>query len=97
MSKIASFKVDHTKLDRGIYVSRKDVTSMGETITTIDIRIKKPNYDMLTPECAHTIEHIGAKSYATTANGRIRSFISDLWDASQVSTSFSMATTIVCK
>lgn len=60
MKKIASFLVDHTKLDRGIYISRKDVTPCGDTITTIDIRVKKPNHDMMTPECAHTIEHIGA-------------------------------------
>lgn len=60
MKKIDSFMVDHTKLDRGIYVSRKDVTPRGDTITTIDIRVKKPNYDMMTPECVHTIEHIGA-------------------------------------
>lgn len=60
MKKIASFMVDHTRLDRGIYVSRKDITPRGDTITTIDIRVKKPNYDMMAPECAHTIEHIGA-------------------------------------
>lgn len=60
MKRIASFNVDHTKMERGIYVSRKDVTPRGDIITTIDIRVKKPNYDMLLPEASHTIEHIGA-------------------------------------
>ena len=60
MKGIASFKVDHTRLERGIYVSRKDVTPRGEVITTIDIRVKKPNHGMMQPEVSHTIEHIGA-------------------------------------
>lgn len=60
MKRIASFKVDHTRLERGIYVSRKDVTPRGEVITTIDIRVKKPNHGMIQPEVSHTIEHIGA-------------------------------------
>lgn len=60
MNKIPSFKIDHTKMDRGVYVSRKDVTPHGDVLTTIDIRVKKPNHDMMTSECVHTIEHIGA-------------------------------------
>lgn len=60
MNKIGSFKVDHTRMDRGIYVSRKDTTEHGDVLTTIDIRVKKPNHGMMNPECAHTIEHIGA-------------------------------------
>ncbi|MGV2541807.1 S-ribosylhomocysteine lyase, partial [Bacillus pumilus] len=35
MDKIPSFTIDHTRLLRGIYVSRKDVVG-GETITTFD-------------------------------------------------------------
>lgn len=58
--KIDSFKVDHTKMQPGIYVSRKDVTPHGDIITTIDIRMKRPNYSMLCPEAMHTIEHMGA-------------------------------------
>ena len=38
MEKIASFTIDHTKLLKGIYVSRKDRIG-GETATTIDIRV----------------------------------------------------------
>jgi S-ribosylhomocysteine lyase len=60
MERIASFTIDHTKLKRGIYVSRRD--SIGkETITTFDLRMKVPNHEaVLTPPAAHTIEHIGA-------------------------------------
>lgn len=60
MEKIASFKVNHNLLKQGIYVSRKD--SIGsETATTIDIRVKLPNIEpAMTPEAAHTVEHLGA-------------------------------------
>jgi S-ribosylhomocysteine lyase len=60
MEKIQSFKTDHTKMLPGIYVARKYVTPNGDTITTIDIRMKKPNYSMINPEAAHTLEHLGA-------------------------------------
>ena len=56
MERIASFSVDHTKLNKGVYISRID----GD-ITTYDIRMCKPNVDeVLDPKAAHTIEHIGA-------------------------------------
>lgn len=60
MKKIASFTIDHIKLQPGIYVSRKD--SIGnETVTTFDIRMTSPNEEpvMNTAE-VHTIEHLGA-------------------------------------
>lgn len=42
MKTIPSFTIDHIRLLRGIYVSRKD--EMGsETVTTFDIRMKEPN------------------------------------------------------
>lgn len=60
MDKIASFKVDHTKLEEGLYVSRID-NWKGVSITTFDIRMKKPNKgDYLSTTAAHTIEHLGA-------------------------------------
>ncbi len=60
MEKIASFQVDHDKLERGIYVSRIDEHSGVKTVT-FDIRMKKPNMgDYLTTTSAHTIEHLGA-------------------------------------
>ena len=56
MKKIASFTVDHTVLQKGMYISRVD----GDVVT-YDIRMKKPNNnDYLTPEQAHTIEHLFA-------------------------------------
>ena len=60
MKQIASFTVDHMKLLRGVYVSRKD--KVGEEIlTTFDIRMTRPNFEpvMNTAEI-HTIEHLGA-------------------------------------
>ncbi len=60
MEKIASFTIDHIKLERGVYVSRKD--KVGESIvTTFDIRMTSPNDEpvMNTAEI-HTIEHLGA-------------------------------------
>ncbi|MBR6801770.1 MAG: S-ribosylhomocysteine lyase [Eubacteriaceae bacterium] len=60
MEKIASFQVDHDKLERGIYVSRIDEYG-GVKAVTFDIRMKKPNMgDYLTTTSAHTIEHLGA-------------------------------------
>ena len=60
MEKIASFTVNHLKLEPGIYVSRKD--HFGDvTITTFDLRMTAPNRGpvMNTAEL-HTIEHLGA-------------------------------------
>ena len=60
MEKIASFTIDHIKLQPGIYVSRKDTVG-AETITTFDLRMTSPNEEpvMNTAE-VHTIEHLGA-------------------------------------
>lgn len=61
MKKIASFTIDHTRLKRGIYVSRKDQTERGNTITTFDIRMKVPNQEPAVSQSAiHTIEHLAA-------------------------------------
>ena len=60
MEKIESFKIDHMRLKRGIYVSRKDGVG-SKTVTTFDLRMKEPNNEpALSPAAAHTIEHIGA-------------------------------------
>lgn len=60
LEKIPSFTVNHLKLLRGIYVSRKDAVG-DQIVTTFDIRMKEPNREpvMNTAEC-HTIEHLGA-------------------------------------
>ena len=56
MKKIASFTVDHNKIDKGMYISRID----GDVVT-YDVRMKKPNGgDYLPYAAAHTIEHLFA-------------------------------------
>ena len=56
MERIASFCVDPTRLERGMYISRVD----GDVVT-YDIRMKKPNQgDYLTTGAAHTLEHLFA-------------------------------------
>lgn len=60
MRKIDSFQVDHLKLNRGVFVSRRDCVG-DRIITTFDIRMKRPNREsvMGTGEI-HTIEHLAA-------------------------------------
>ena len=60
MEKIASFTIDHIKLQPGLYVSRKDRIG-AETVTTFDLRVTSPNEEpvMNTAEM-HTIEHLAA-------------------------------------
>lgn len=56
MKRISSFSVDHTKLQRGMYISRID----GD-VTTYDIRMKVPNAgDYLSNGALHTFEHLFA-------------------------------------
>ena len=60
MNKIPSFTIDHTRLNRGIYVSRKDEVG-GEVVTTFDVRMKLPNREPALGQGAiHTIEHLAA-------------------------------------
>lgn len=60
MDKIASFTIDHIKLQPGIYVSRKDYLG-DQVITTFDVRMTSPNEEpvMNTAEL-HAIEHLAA-------------------------------------
>ncbi len=61
MEKIASFTINHIKLLRGIYVSRKDRLPNGDVVTTFDIRMKEPNREPAVGQAAlHTIEHLAA-------------------------------------
>lgn len=56
MKKIASFTIDHTILQKGMYISRID----GDCIT-YDIRTKKPNKEPVMANGAiHTLEHLFA-------------------------------------
>lgn len=60
MEKIASFTIDHIKLQPGIYVSRKDQVG-DQVITTFDIRMTSPNEEpvMNTAEL-HAMEQLAA-------------------------------------
>lgn len=83
MKKIPSFTIDHIRLLRGIYVSRKDEVN-GEVITTFDIRMKEPNREPALGQGAlHTISIWRPPTCATSRNGRTRLFIGDLWVVSQ--------------
>ena len=60
MEKIASFTIDHIRLQPGVYVSRKDQVG-DQVITTFDLRMTSPNEEpvMNTAE-KHTIEQLAA-------------------------------------
>lgn len=61
MKKIPSFTIDHNRLLRGVYVSRRDLTPSGDVLTTFDIRMTEPNrQDPLSPETLHAMEHLAA-------------------------------------
>ena len=54
MERIASFTVNHNKLQPGLYLSRRD----GD-VTTFDLRFKKPNTgDLLSNAQLHSVEHL---------------------------------------
>lgn len=54
MERIASFTADHTVLVPGLYLSRRDGTTV-----TFDLRFKKPNTgDLLSNAELHSVEHV---------------------------------------
>jgi len=55
METIASFEVDHTVLEPGIYLSRVD-----HGVRTYDIRVTRPNVEFLPNPAMHTVEHLFA-------------------------------------
>ena len=56
MERIKSFQIDHTKLQKGLYVSRID----GDTVT-YDLRMCTPNQGVYLENAAlHTLEHLFA-------------------------------------
>jgi S-ribosylhomocysteine lyase len=60
MEKIASFTIDHLRLESGLFVSRRDQFS-SVIITTFDLRFKTPNKEpVIDMPALHTIEHLGA-------------------------------------
>lgn len=84
MEKIASFQVNHKKLNRGIYVSRFDEIN-GNYITTFDVRMKLPNREpVINIAELHTIEHLGATFLRNHPTKKMILFILGLWVAGQV-------------
>ena len=62
-AKIESFKIDHNKLNPGIYVSRTD----GD-IVTYDLRTRKPNMgDFMDNATMHSVEHMIATYIRSSA------------------------------
>lgn len=60
MKTIPSFEVDHTRLARGIFVSRRDQCGSTE-LSTFDIRMKEPNREpVMDVPALHSIEHLAA-------------------------------------
>lgn len=58
MKKIPSFTIDHLRMVRGIFVSRKDYVGQ-EVITTFDVRMKVPNVEPALGQGAiHSMEHL---------------------------------------
>lgn len=56
--KVASFYVDHTKLEPGVYL-RHQVKLLGYPIKFWDIRLFAPrNREQINPEAAHVFEHM---------------------------------------
>ncbi|MCM1005129.1 MAG: S-ribosylhomocysteine lyase [Prevotella sp.] len=61
MEKIPSFTINHLTLLPGVYVSRRDMTSSGDVLTTFDCRMTAPNREpALSVSALHTIEHLAA-------------------------------------
>ena len=60
MRKIASFTVDHLRLESGLYLSRRDKKD-GAVVSTFDLRFTAPNREpVMDMPALHTIEHLGA-------------------------------------
>jgi S-ribosylhomocysteine lyase len=63
--KIASFTVDHNKLEPGLYISRVD-----GNVTTYDLRTRKPNAgDYMDNLTMHSVEHLFATYVRSSAIG----------------------------
>ena len=74
-SKVASFSVDHTTLDRGFYL-RSTYKALGfYPLRSYDMRFRAPREkSYLTPEAIHTIEHLMAHYLREKLPGRVVSF-----------------------
>ncbi len=67
---VVSFKIDHNRLLRGVYVSRKDTVGENAVLTTFDVRIKTPNTEPPMDIAAiHTLEHLFAAYLRSDESG----------------------------
>lgn len=75
MERIASFSVDHSVLEPGVYVSRRDSDpNTGCVTTTFDLRMTAPNREPVMDTAAvHALEHLGATFLRNNADwsGRV--------------------------
>lgn len=72
MERIASFTIDHLRLQPGVYVSRKDRVG-EETVTTFDLRLTRPNMEpVINTAELHTIEHLAATYLRNEPNWKDR-------------------------
>ena len=61
MKKITSFTIDHNRLSRGVFLSRRDTTPSGDIIATCDVRMTEPNRQTpLSGAAIHAMEHLAA-------------------------------------
>ncbi len=61
MKKITSFTIEHNRLSRGVFLSRRDTTPSGDIITTFDVRMTEPNRQTpLSGAAIHAMEHLAA-------------------------------------
>ena len=68
MKRIQSFEIDHTQLEKGVYVSRVDAVGRS-FVTTFDLRMKAPYRDArLHGTSAHALEHALATYLRNTRN-----------------------------
>ncbi len=79
MERIASFCIDHLKLKRGIYVSRKDYVGK-EVLTSFDIRMKLPYREPVLGSPKYTLSSTSPLlGCATTPSGKTKLSTGDLW------------------
>lgn len=74
-SKVASFSVDHTTLDRGFYL-RSVYKALGfYPLRSYDMRFRAPREkEYLSPEAIHTIEHLMAHYLRERLGSKVVSF-----------------------
>ena len=74
-SKVASFAVDHTTLERGFYLRSLYTVARIYPLRSYDMRFRAPmEHSYLTPEAIHTIEHLMAHYLREKLGNKVVSF-----------------------